>query len=94
MRLKLEGLRYRKTHRSHDVDLDIDVCKKCNMTMTAIENFAIQCGQKWERRGHLITNFATGVTEQCRSENEAKRLSRKLQQDSLGLGRGEMRVIV
>lgn len=70
-----------------------EVCTKCELTAEAIQDFAVECGQKWERRGRLITNFATGVTEQCQSENEAKRISRKLQQDSIGLGRGEMRVI-
>lgn len=75
------------------METDLDICIKCKMTMTAIENFTIQCGQKWERRGHLITTFADGLTEQFKSENAAKRASRKLQQGSLGLGRGEMRVI-
>ncbi len=73
--------------------LDLDVCTKCKMTGIAIVQFAIECGQKWERRGHLLTTFATGITEQFKSDNAAKRASRKLQQDSRGLGRGEMRVI-
>lgn len=49
------------------------------MTATAIMEYAIKCGQKWERRGMRIITFATGEVEHFRSYNAAKKASRKLQ---------------
>ena len=79
--------------RSHEFDDETDVCTRCNFTMQAIVEFAIDCGEKWERRRRLLTTFETGTAEHFPSINKAKRASRKLQQEGLGLGRGEMRVI-
>ena len=59
--------------------LDTDVCTKCEMTATAIMEYAIKCGQKWERRGMRILTFATGEIEHFKSFNAAKKASRKLQ---------------
>lgn len=77
--------------RQHEFDPESDVCTKCELPGIAIVNFAVQCGQKWERRGHLITTFATGLTETFHSQNAAKRASRKLQAGQLGYA--GMRVI-
>ncbi len=61
------------------MEKDRDVCTKCEMTATAIMEYAISCGQKWERRGMRILTFATGEVEHFKSENAAKKASRKLQ---------------
>lgn len=74
-------------------DPEADVCARCKFTRQTITQFAMRCGEKWERRGLLVTVFETAITKEHGSINAAKRMSRKLQQSGRGLGRGEMRVI-
>lgn len=48
--------------------------------------------QKWERRGRLIQDMATGDSKFHGTFNAAKRESRRLQMDNTkALGRGDMR---